>query len=298
MALDLAAARAAIQRLADPLGMSVTRRPGASTRSSTRTWRTRPASTRSSAARIRGVSALRVRWRRAGPRLPRRHHPARPASDRAARRWRRVDDRLPGAPLAFDFVRSSSRRSTTLDWARVNARFAEMEDEGDGAAHASGLRTGEIWSRAPPTCATSGRGTRFECRCRTGHSVGVRRRWWGASTPSTGGSTGASPTGAARDRQLARRCARPEADPRPARARAGLDRRRADGAEGQPSRLLPQVGEHRQTPVYDRYQLGPGASFDGPAIVEERESTVVVGPGARATVDESLNLIVRYQHAR
>ena len=34
-------------------------------------------------------------------------------------------------------------------------------------------------------------------------------------------------------------------------------------------------------PVYDRYRLGPGATFDGPAIVEERESTVVVGPECR-----------------
>jgi hypothetical protein len=32
--------------------------------------------------------------------------------------------------------------------------------------------------------------------------------------------------------------------------------------------------------------------------VEERESTVVVGPGGTATVDEYLNLVVRYDHAR
>jgi len=38
--------------------------------------------------------------------------------------------------------------------------------------------------------------------------------------------------------------------------------------------------------VYDRYGLPPGARFDGPAIVEERESTVVVGDDATARVDE------------
>ena len=32
--------------------------------------------------------------------------------------------------------------------------------------------------------------------------------------------------------------------------------------------------------VYDRYRLGPGATLQGPAIVEERESTTVIGPGA------------------
>jgi N-methylhydantoinase A/oxoprolinase/acetone carboxylase beta subunit len=38
--------------------------------------------------------------------------------------------------------------------------------------------------------------------------------------------------------------------------------------------------------VYDRYRLFTGAKFDGPAIVEERESTVVVGEDASVWVDE------------
>jgi N-methylhydantoinase A len=38
-------------------------------------------------------------------------------------------------------------------------------------------------------------------------------------------------------------------------------------------------------PVYDRYLLGPGAVFGGPAVVEERESTVVLGPEGRAEID-------------
>jgi N-methylhydantoinase A len=38
--------------------------------------------------------------------------------------------------------------------------------------------------------------------------------------------------------------------------------------------------------VYDRYRLFPGARFRGPAVVEEKESTVVVGAGARCSIDE------------
>jgi N-methylhydantoinase A len=48
--------------------------------------------------------------------------------------------------------------------------------------------------------------------------------------------------------------------------------------------------------VYDRYELGPGATVTGPAIVEERESTAVLGPSAVGTVDEFANLIVRMAH--
>ena len=45
-------------------------------------------------------------------------------------------------------------------------------------------------------------------------------------------------------------------------------------------------------PVYNRYGLAPGDTFEGPCIFEERESTTVVPPEARASVDSGLNLIV------
>lgn len=38
--------------------------------------------------------------------------------------------------------------------------------------------------------------------------------------------------------------------------------------------------------VYDRGKLFPGATFEGPAIIEERESTIVLGEDARVRVDE------------
>ncbi len=47
-----------------------------------------------------------------------------------------------------------------------------------------------------------------------------------------------------------------------------------------------------ETPIYDRYRMGPGTTIDGPAIVEERESTTVVGRNATARVAEDGSLIV------
>jgi len=44
--------------------------------------------------------------------------------------------------------------------------------------------------------------------------------------------------------------------------------------------------------VIDRYALSPGDVFRGPAVVEEAESTVVVGPGGRARVAQSGSLEV------
>jgi N-methylhydantoinase A len=45
--------------------------------------------------------------------------------------------------------------------------------------------------------------------------------------------------------------------------------------------------------VYDRARLRWGASFSGPAIVEQWDSTTVVPPGAAVDVDEYLNLVIR-----
>ena len=54
----------------------------------------------------------------------------------------------------------------------------------------------------------------------------------------------------------------------------------------------PESGAFSSTPVYDRYRLRPGDSIDGPAIVEERESTFVLGANATAKVDEFRNLVI------
>ncbi len=56
---------------------------------------------------------------------------------------------------------------------------------------------------------------------------------------------------------------------------------------------LPESDAFIEMPVYDRYQLVVGSEIEGPAIVEERESTLVInGPGT-ARIDEFGNIILR-----
>lgn len=47
-----------------------------------------------------------------------------------------------------------------------------------------------------------------------------------------------------------------------------------------------------ETPVYDRYALMPGEAFDGPALVEERESTLAVPAGAKFHVAKGGEIVV------
>jgi N-methylhydantoinase A len=55
---------------------------------------------------------------------------------------------------------------------------------------------------------------------------------------------------------------------------------------------FPETGGFAPCKVYDRYALRAGDSIEGPAIVEERESTVVVLPNSRANVDADGNIVV------
>ena len=53
-------------------------------------------------------------------------------------------------------------------------------------------------------------------------------------------------------------------------------------------------GEYVEHTVYDRYQLPPGASFEGPAIIEETESTSIAGPDSTVTVDDIGNVLIHH----
>jgi len=55
---------------------------------------------------------------------------------------------------------------------------------------------------------------------------------------------------------------------------------------------FPESDGFVETPVLDRYKLSPGMQFAGPAIVEERESTMIVGPDANCSIDKHYNLVV------
>jgi N-methylhydantoinase A len=59
-----------------------------------------------------------------------------------------------------------------------------------------------------------------------------------------------------------------------------------DAVKGQRQAYSGIAGDYITHTVYDRYNLFPGAEFQGPAIIEERESTVIAGEDASISVDE------------
>jgi N-methylhydantoinase A len=73
--------------------------------------------------------------------------------------------------------------------------------------------------------------------------------------------------------------------------------------EGQPTALENRLvyfddpADFVDTPIYTRTDLAPGAALEGPAIVEQMDTTVLIPPDSRAHVDSQLNLIIEVQAA-
>jgi len=78
--------------------------------------------------------------------------------------------------------------------------------------------------------------------------------------------------------------------------RAGLAARKADSIAAVPAtssaRRPVYFSGWIDTPIYDRAQLKPGHVFDGPAILEQADTTSVIEPGMRARVDGFGNVLV------
>jgi N-methylhydantoinase A len=53
-----------------------------------------------------------------------------------------------------------------------------------------------------------------------------------------------------------------------------------------------ESGRYVETPILDRYRLEQGRSVQGPAIIEERETSIVVGPAGRFRIDGSGNVLI------
>ncbi|MEM4415139.1 MAG: hydantoinase/oxoprolinase family protein, partial [Candidatus Caldarchaeum sp.] len=72
------------------------------------------------------------------------------------------------------------------------------------------------------------------------------------------------------------------------RAKPSLPKPRQDGDSPKPAERKVYFGEEwLDTPVYARKSLPAGFSLEGPAIIEEYDSTTVVPPGWRLRVDDT-----------
>jgi N-methylhydantoinase A/oxoprolinase/acetone carboxylase beta subunit len=197
------------------------------------------------------------------------------------------------APMAFDFVQTYLTTSRGIDFTHLNAIFEEMESRGRALLRQAGV---------PDAALTVTRSADMRY-LHQGFEINV---------PVPNGRL--SPTDLSRlqadfDQVYERLYKRlnPDVDvealnwrvivagPRPTIQVQQADAQpvpRAATCKGERSAYFPESAGYIDCAVYDRYQLAPGMVLRGPAIIEERESTIVVGPGARVEVDTYHHVVI------
>jgi N-methylhydantoinase A len=193
------------------------------------------------------------------------------------------------APLAFDFVRTFFGQLVRIDWDQVNALFGDMAGQGDTLLARSGVPLSERRFSRQADLRYAGQGHEIRVGMPdgplgpdslpaiTGAFEASYRKMFGRTGPNVpleGVSWRLQASGPRPDLRLAPPQGRPS----------------GNAQKGERPVYFPEWGERRATPVYDRYRLAPGLRLRGPAVIEERESTTIIGPDALAEVDEYLSL--------
>jgi N-methylhydantoinase A len=197
------------------------------------------------------------------------------------------------APMAFDFVQTYLSTLRDLDFAHLNTIFAEMEARGRTLLRQAGV---------PEEAMTVTRSADMRY-LHQGFEINI---------PVPDGQLRAADIPLLQanfDQEYARMYKRLNANvdvealnwrvivsgPRPTiqlAPAAGLQVPVVATRKGERPAYFPETSGYLDCPVYDRYQLAAGMVLRGPAIIEERESTVVVGPGARVEVDTYQNVVI------
>ncbi|MEW5864146.1 MAG: hydantoinase/oxoprolinase family protein [Pseudomonadota bacterium] len=190
------------------------------------------------------------------------------------------------APRCFDLVRSHKVELARADFARVEALFRELEAEGEATLRRAGAEGPIEYARAiEARFVGQGSETVFAVPERDFSRLAreeIRRRFDAEYTRLYGRTYPEAPVEFVSYRVRASLPVKPLELPRLA---AGA-RRAADALKGKRRAYSRQARAFVPFAVYDRYRLGPGAQLAGPALIEEREATVLVPEGARARVDE------------
>ncbi|OGL18961.1 MAG: methylhydantoinase [Candidatus Rokubacteria bacterium RIFCSPLOWO2_12_FULL_71_22] len=214
------------------------------------------------------------------------------------------------APLAFDFVRTGRQRLDQADWNAVNRLFDEMEAEGRALLARAGVAPPDVRTARIAEMRYLGQGHEVECAVPPGtlsaaslaaitesfeaaYSALYRRLPQGVPIEALNWRVTLSGPEPPRPEGSPRRPEPGRTSIRPPTAGAGLTApATTDVIKAHRPAYFAETGRFVETPVLDRYALTPGSTFTGPAIVEEHESTAVLGPGARCRVDDGLALVV------
>ena len=195
------------------------------------------------------------------------------------------------APPAVDYVRSYVARIEQIDWDHLNALFANMEADAKAMLVEAGAKPDEISFQRTSDMRHVGQGFEVSVPVQNGtldenQTQSLRTNFFNTYRSLFERTVTDVPIEA-----MSWRLAASAPIPKVAlnfRVRGLIE---GEKMKGQRKVYFPETG-FAPCDVYDRYVLVEGDVIEGPAIIEERESTTVMPPGTQASVDSSLNLII------
>ena len=197
------------------------------------------------------------------------------------------------APVSFDFVRSYVCRLDSADWDQIAGRFAEMEAEGARILCEAGIVADEIVFERSAELRYAGQGHDVRVRLPDGSlNEDYRGQIEQAFADEYARIYGRTPAGNAVEAMTWRVIAQPRGASQDIGFKASGARSASALETGTRSIYLPEDRAMVNVPVYSRYQLGAGFKTEGPCVVEERESTTIVGRNAAVTIDSQLSLVI------
>ena len=197
-------------------------------------------------------------------------------------------------PVATDYVQTYISKLDNVDWDRVNTLLEEMERVGVQQVAAGGVLPNQVTVSRSADMRYFRQGREIGVPISNGkltreHVEQIRQSFYSAYRDLYSRHLTDVPIETVSWRVAV-------SGPRPQVELKKLEESIQSGPALKKKRpvYFPEYKGFTECNVYDRYRMGPGTTLTGPAVIEERESTLVVGPGGKLRIDEYLNAIIQF----
>jgi len=198
------------------------------------------------------------------------------------------------APPAIDFANAYVARTDEIDWEKLNAIYGDMEERAKNVLEDAGVGEKDMFYERKADMRYTGQGYEISVPIPEG-KLGpcdlaiIEKAFWKEYRRLYGRHLENVSLEGVTWRMWA------HSQLPVVTIQAGeSDEEKTDGSplKGNRNVYFPEIKASVETKIYDRYLLRSGDGFDGPAIFEEKESTVVAGPDTSLKVDAFGNLVI------
>lgn len=197
------------------------------------------------------------------------------------------------APARVDRVRTVAREISALDWGELEALYEAMTAEAAAVLAETGLDASQAAVRRAADIRYRGQAFELVVSLPDGpYTADSEATLVAAFRESYIAAFTRTPPASEVEIINARLSATLELSDRWSGGSTAAGASAGDAVKGSRNAYFPEYSGMAEATVYDRHRLPRSTALEGPAIIEEPESTLIVGPGGRFTVAGNGNIVV------